>query len=200
MILNSNIQGSLKKFSLLFHQTEMVFVIVWFLDNFTLKPIPSVNGVWIITFVSHLHVWVTKFKAYLMFFKLSRLTSNNVIWVNFSALLFDETQHVVKTSTAGYVPVCYEIINLFIKPQNFLLMCFTCKLKGFYLIVTACDGLLMFFLYFVCKLLSNMRKQHITAVSSEVFCLWLLTWKYYLKHPLSIDVIVIFSRVLRPIH
>ena len=46
----------------------------------------------------------------------------------------------------GYVPVCYEVINPFIKSQNFLLMGFICKLKGLYLIVTACDGLLMFFL------------------------------------------------------
>ena len=126
----------------------MVFVIIWLFDHFTLKPVPSVNGIWIITFVNHLHVWVTKFKPSFMFFKLSILTSNNVIWVNFSAILFDETQHVVKISMAGYLPVCYEIINLSIEPQNFLLMLFICKLKGFYLIVTACDGLLIFFLYF----------------------------------------------------
>ena len=116
--------------------------------SLTLKPVPSVNVVWIIKFVNHLHVWITKFKPSLMFFKLSLLTSNNVIWVNFSAILFDETQHVVKISMAGYLPVCYEIINLSIEPQNFLLMLFICKLKGFYLIVTACDGLLIFFLYF----------------------------------------------------
>ena len=47
--------------------------------------------------------------------------------------------------------------------------------------------------------LLNMRRQHITAVSPEVFCFWLLTWKCYLIHPLFIDIIVIFSRVLRPI-
>ena len=57
-------------------------------------------------------------------------------------------QHVVKISTTGYAPVSYKAINLFIKPQNFLLMLFICKLKGLNLIVTACDGLLMFFLYF----------------------------------------------------
>ena len=45
-----------------------------------------------------------------------------------------------------------------------------------------------------------MRKQHIAGMSSEVFCLWLLTWKYFLIHPFLIDVIVIFSGVLRPIH
>ena len=81
-----------------------------------------------------------------MFFKLSVLASNNVIWVKFSAILFDEKQHVVKTSAAGYMLVCYEIINLFIKSQNFLLMGFICKFKGLYLIVTVCDGMLMFFL------------------------------------------------------
>ena len=68
--------------------------------------------------------------------------------VNFSTIPFDETQHVVKISTTGYEPVFYEAINIFMKPQNFLLMFFICKLKGLYLIVTACDGLLMFFLYF----------------------------------------------------
>ena len=74
-----------------------------------------------------------------MFFQLPVLTSNNVVWVSLSAVLFDKTQHIVKTSTTGYVPVCYEVINLFIKPQNFLLMglvLFTiCKLKGLYLVV-----------------------------------------------------------------
>ena len=68
----------------------MVFVILWFLDHFTLKPVSSVNGVWIITFVSHLHVWVTEFKPSLMFFQLPVLTSSNVILVNFSAIPFDE--------------------------------------------------------------------------------------------------------------
>ena len=60
---------------------------------------------------------------------------------------FDETQHVFKTSTAGYMTVFYEVINLFIEPQNFPLMFFIYKLKGLYLIVTACDDLLMLSLY-----------------------------------------------------
>ena len=38
------------------------------------------------------------------------------------AILFNEAQLVVKISTTGYVPVFYEVINLLIKPQNFLLM------------------------------------------------------------------------------
>ena len=146
MTLNSNIQGSFKKFSLFFGQVEMVFVIVWFLDHFTLKPVPSVNSVWII---NHRHVWVTKFKPSLMFFKLPVLTSNNVLRMPFSSILFDEAQHVVKKFTAGYVPVCYEVINILIESQNFLLMFLICILKSLYLIVTACDGLLMFFLYFL---------------------------------------------------
>ena len=170
-VLNSHIQGSFKKCSLLFGQAKMVFVIVWFLDHFTVKSTPSMNGIWIITFVSHLHVWVTKFKPSLMFLQAPVLTSKDVIWVNFSAIFFDEAQHVIKTVAAGYLPFCYEVINAFIKPQNFLLMGFICKLKGLNLIDTACDSLLVFFLYFVCKLLSNMRKQHIAAVSSKVFCL-----------------------------
>ena len=116
LVLNIYIQGSFKKFSLLFGQAEMAFVIVLFLDHFTLEPVPSVNGVWIIAFVSHLHVWVTKFKPSLMFFQLPVLTSNNVVWVPFFTVLFDEAQHVVKTSTTGYVSVCYEVINLFIEP------------------------------------------------------------------------------------
>ena len=83
-----------------------------------LKSTPSVNGVLIITFVSHLHVWVTKFKPSLMFFKVPILTSNNVVWINLFAVLFccfDEAQHVVKTSTAGYVPICYKVINLLVE-------------------------------------------------------------------------------------
>ena len=148
LALKSDIQGSFKKYPFLFRWTEMVFVIICFFDHFSLKPVPSMNGVWIVTFVSHLHVCITKFKPSFMFFQLLVLTPNNVTWLNFSAILFDKTQHVVKTSTTGYVPACYEVINLFIEHQYFLLMFFICKLKGLYLIVTACDGLLMFFLYF----------------------------------------------------
>ena len=93
----------------------MVFVIVWFLDHFTLEYVLSVNSIWIITPAGLLHAWVTKFKTFFIFFKLSILTLNNVIWVNFFAILFDKTQHVVKISTTGYVPVFYEVINIFIK-------------------------------------------------------------------------------------
>ena len=45
-----------------------------------------------------------------------------------------------------------------------------------------------------------MRKQHIAAVSSEFFCLRLLTFKNQFAHSFLTDVIVIFSRVLGPIH
>ena len=81
LVLNIYIQGSFKKFSLLFGQAEMGFVIVWFLDHFTFtfEPVPLVDGIRILAFVSHLHVWVTKFKPLLMFFQLSILTSNNVV-------------------------------------------------------------------------------------------------------------------------
>ena len=122
LTLISDIQHNFKKCSLLFGQAEMVFVKVWFLDYFKLEPVTSMNSIWIITFVSHLHVWVMKFKLSLMFFQLPVLTLNNVIWVNLFAVLFDKTQHVVETSTAGYVPVCHEVIGLFIEPENFLLM------------------------------------------------------------------------------
>ena len=82
--------------------------------------------------------------------------------------LFDKTQHVVKTSAAGYVPVCYEVINLFIKPQNFLLMGFICKFKGLCLIVMACDGLLMFFL----DLFDSCIKSTRYDVFQDVFLKW----------------------------
>ena len=140
LVWNSDIQGSFKKFSLLFGQAETIFVIVCFFDHFTLKTIPSVNGICMVAFVNHLHVWLTKFKPSFIFFKLSVLTSNNVIWVNFSAILFDETQHVVKTSTTSCAPVCYETINLFIGSQNFLLMGLICKLKDLYLIIFFFNG------------------------------------------------------------
>ena len=124
----------------------MVFVITWFLDHFTLEYIPSMNSIWIITPVSLLHDWVTQSEPSLIFFKLSILTLSNVIRVNLFAILFDETQHVVKTSATGYVPVFYEVINVFIKLQNFMLIVLISKLKGLYLIVTVCGGLSMFFL------------------------------------------------------
>ena len=79
LTLNSVIQGSFKKFLLLFCQAKMIFVIIWLFDHFMLQPVPSVNGVWMITFVNHLHVWVTKFKPSLMFFQLLILTPNNAI-------------------------------------------------------------------------------------------------------------------------
>ena len=122
MTLNNDTQGSFKKFSLFFCQAEMVSVRLWFLDHFTLEYVSSVNGVWIIAFVSNLHVWVTKFEPSLMFFKMPILTLNNVVWMPFSTILFDKTQHVVKTSTTGYGPVFYEVIKLFTKPQNFLFL------------------------------------------------------------------------------
>ena len=71
--LNSNIKDSFKKFSLLFRQAEMVFVITWFLNHFTLEYIPSMNSIWIITPVSLLHDWVTQSEPSLIFFKLSIL-------------------------------------------------------------------------------------------------------------------------------
>ena len=112
-----------------------------------------------------------------MFFKLSVLTLNNVIWVSFSAILFDETQHVVKTSTMSYVPVCYKVINLSIKSQNFLFMFFICKLKGFYLIVTVFDGLLMLSLdlFSSCikpawyDIFQDVFLKHLTLVFSRVY-------------------------------
>ena len=141
------------------------------------------NSIWIITFASLLHVWVTKFRTFLIFFKLFLLTSNNVIWVGLFAILFDEAQHVVKTSTTGYVPVFYEVINLFIKLQNFLLMLLISKLKGFYLIVTVANrcifffnGFLMFFLYFFYDFLASHFTKATTfgfsdrkAISTESF-------------------------------
>ena len=115
LTLNSDIKDSFKKFSLLFRQAEMVFVIIWFLNHFTLEYVPSMISIWITTPASLLHVWVIKFKTSLIFFKLSMLASNNVIWVGLFAILFNEAQHIVKISTTGYVPVFYEAINLFIK-------------------------------------------------------------------------------------
>ena len=169
LILNSDIKDNFKKFSLLFCQAEMVFIIVWFLDHFTREYVPSMNSIWIIIPTNVLDVWVTQFEPSLIFFKLYILTLNKVIWVGlFFAILFNEAQLVVKISTTGYVPVFYEVISLIIKLQNFLLM-------GLYLIIFFFDGLLMFFLYFVWKLLTNMRKQHIATMLSKCFCFWLLT-------------------------
>ena len=104
MTLNSDIQDSFKEFLLLFRQTEMVFAIVWFLDHFTLKPFPSVNGVWIVTFGSHRHAWITKSKPLLMFFQLPVLTLNNVVWMPFLTVPFDEAQHLNILRTKPFRP------------------------------------------------------------------------------------------------
>ena len=58
------------------------------------------------------------------------------------------------------------------------------------------DGLLINFLCPLCKLLSNMRIQHNVAVSSEVFCFWLLTGKQEVIHPLLIDVLMVLLQIL----
>ena len=198
MVKDILIQGSFKKCSPLFVQAEMVLVIIWFLDHFTLKSTPLVNGVWIITFVSHLHVWVTMFKPLLMFSQLSVLTLNKVVWLKFSAILFDEAQHVVKTSTARYVPVCCEIINLFIQPQNLQLMFLICKLKGLYLIVFFFDGLLMVFLHLVCKLLPNMGKHHVTTMLPKFFCLKVLASENQFVHACFTDIVLVSLTVSVP--
>ena len=112
----------------------MVFVVIRFFDHFTLESIPSMNSIGIVAFVKHLHVWVTKLKPSLMFFKLLVLTLNNVIWLNFFAIFF------MKNNTLSKHP---RRATFFIEPQNFLLMFFIRKLKGLYLIVTVYDGLLM---------------------------------------------------------
>ena len=85
---NSNIKEGLKKFLLLFRQAKMVFVIIWFLDHFTLEYAPSMNSIWIITSPGLFHAWATKFKTFFIFFRLSILTSNNVIWVGLFVILF----------------------------------------------------------------------------------------------------------------
>ena len=105
-----------------------------------------------------------------------------------------------QTSTAGYIPVCYKVNNLFIEPQNLLLMGFICKLNDLDLIVTPFDGLLMIFLHFVCKLLSNPWEHQSATMLSEVFCLRLLISINQFVHAFLIDVIVTFSRVPGPIH
>ena len=96
LVLNSEVKDSLKKFLLLFCQADIVFVMIWFLNHFTLEYVPSVNSIWIITPADLFHAWVTKFKTFLIFFKLSILTPNNIIWVGLLAILFNEAQHVVK--------------------------------------------------------------------------------------------------------
>ena len=78
-VLNSDIQGSFKKFPHLFYQHKMVFAVIWPFDHFTLESIPLINSIGIVAFVNHLHVWVTKFKPSLMFFQMLILTPSNVI-------------------------------------------------------------------------------------------------------------------------
>ena len=63
-------KDSFKKFSLPFRQAKIVFVIVWFLNHFTLEYVPSVNSISIITPAGLLRAWVTNFKTFFIFFKL----------------------------------------------------------------------------------------------------------------------------------
>ena len=111
LVLNSDTQGSLKKFLLLFGQAEMICVIVWFLDYFMLKPVPSVNDVWIFTYISHHNSWITKFKTLPMFFQLPILTSNNVVWMPFLTVLFDEEQRLNILKAKPFGPTAGIIRN-----------------------------------------------------------------------------------------
>ena len=45
LTLNRDVKDSLKKFLLHFRQTEMVFVVIWFLDHFAFEYVPSMNGI-----------------------------------------------------------------------------------------------------------------------------------------------------------
>ena len=69
---------------------------------------------------------------------------------------------------------------------------FLCKFKG---LDKTCKIFNFHGMWFITKFLPNMRKQNIKTMPSEVFCLWLLTWKQQLVHPFFISVIVIFSQV-----
>ena len=73
-------------------------------------------------------------------------------------------------------------------------------LYGLSRFVMAWDDLLMIFLHFVCKLLSNPREHRIAAMLSEVFGLRLLSSKNQFVHPFLTDVIITFSRAPGPIH
>ena len=61
------------------------------------------------------------------------------------------------------------------------------------------DGLLIVFLYFVCKLLSNIWEQHNTTMLPKSFCFWLLTGKQELIHPFLTGVNIVFLWILCPI-
>ena len=62
------------------------------------------------------------------------------------------------------------------------------------------NGLLIVFFHFVCKLLPNMRKHHVTTMLPKFFCLGLLTWKQKFIHSFIIDVNVELLLVFSPIH
>ena len=97
----SDIRDGFKKFSLLFRQANMIFVIVWFLDHFTLEYVPSMNSICIITPAGLLHVWITKFQTFFIFFKTSIMTSTNVVWVSLFAILFNEDNTLSKYPRRG---------------------------------------------------------------------------------------------------
>ena len=86
-------------------------------------------------------------------------------------------QHVVRTSMTSYVPICYEVINLFIESQNFLLMLLISKLKDFYLIIFFFNGLLMLSLdlfNFCIKstwydVFQDVLPEHFTLILSRVY-------------------------------
>ena len=82
-----------------------------------------------------------------MFFQLPVLTSNNVVWVSLFAIFL--MKHSTFSKHPPWATRLFSMRSLisFIEPQNFLLMFFIYKLKGLYLIVTACDDLLMLSLY-----------------------------------------------------
>ena len=99
---------------------------------------------------------------------------DNVVFTAISRMIF---KTCVKMDDGVLTPLYLGLIDI-----SLCLQCHVFIFTILQIIIKQCscrilffNGLLMVFLHFVCKRLSNMRKQDIAAMFSECFCQWLLT-------------------------
>lgn len=135
---------------------------------------------------------------------------DDVVFIGVSHVIYI-TRSKIDDDILTFLQLCLIKISLF-------LQCHVLVLDGSYLVIRVCDGqmqlrcplpmpsldlnysLLMIFVQFVGQLLPNMQKHHITAMSSEVFCFWLLTSKNQFLHTFLIDINIVFLRISGPIN
>ena len=142
----------------------------------------------IVTYTFFDYIWVANFQPLLVCWRNPFLAPCHVIRMFSCPSNFRHTKYIVIFTDSGNMSIlnqnhyCLSYISYFtletcvliLDSINLIFMVFNNLLQ---LSLFPNGGLLMIFFHPVSKLLPNMRKQQIAAVSSEVFCFWLLNGK-----------------------